>query len=92
MTLFTKAEQRSLMTLWSVFRSPLMFGGDLRYLGEWTLSLLTDPYLTDVHQEGRGEKKYTEKVILWSGYQKVKPENMWPASILRMNQNRFRIK
>ena len=30
------------MSLWSIMRSPLMFGGDLRYNDEWTTSLLTN--------------------------------------------------
>ncbi len=41
-TRFTKDEQISLMTLWSIFRSPLMVGCELRDNDEWTLSLLTN--------------------------------------------------
>ncbi|THF83483.1 glycoside hydrolase family 27 protein [Cohnella fermenti] len=41
-TRFTKDEQVTMMTLWSLFRSPLMFGGELRDNDEWTLSLLTN--------------------------------------------------
>jgi len=41
-TKFTKDEQITLMSLWSIMRSPLMFGGDLRYNDEWTTSLLTN--------------------------------------------------
>ena len=40
-THFTHDEQKILMTLWCIFRSPLMFGGDLRENDEFTLSLLT---------------------------------------------------
>jgi alpha-galactosidase len=42
-TRFTREEQITMMTLWSIFRSPLMFGGELRDNDEWTLSLLTNP-------------------------------------------------
>lgn len=42
-TRFTKDEQMTLMTLWCIFRSPLMFGGEMRDNDEWTLSLLTNP-------------------------------------------------
>lgn len=52
MTRFTKAEQRTMMTLWTLFRSPLMFGGELRDNDEWTLSLLQNKYLNEVHQNG----------------------------------------
>ncbi len=41
-TRFTQEEQRTLMTLWCVFRSPLMMGGVLPGMDEWTLSLLTN--------------------------------------------------
>jgi alpha-galactosidase len=41
-TQFTKDEQVTLMTLWVMFRSPLMMGGEMRDNDEWTLSLLTN--------------------------------------------------
>lgn len=42
MTDFTKDEQYTLMTLWSIFKSPLMFGGHLPDNDSFTLSLLTN--------------------------------------------------
>ncbi|MEI7027261.1 glycoside hydrolase family 27 protein [Paenibacillus sp. y28] len=41
-TRFTPDEQRTMMTLWCIFRSPLMFGGHLPDNDPWTLSLLTN--------------------------------------------------
>lgn len=41
-TNFTHAEQVTMMTLWSIFRSPLMMGGNLPDCDSWTLSLLTN--------------------------------------------------
>lgn len=41
-TLFTKDEQVTMMTLWCIFRSPLMLGSEMRDNDEWTLSLLTN--------------------------------------------------
>ena len=38
----TREEQRTLMTLWCVFGSPLMLGAQLTSLDEWTLSLVTN--------------------------------------------------
>jgi len=38
----TQDEQTTQMTLWSIFRSPLIFGGDMRRLDNFTLSLLTN--------------------------------------------------
>ena len=39
-TLFTKEEQKTMMTLWCIFRSPLMLGAEMTRLDDWTLSLL----------------------------------------------------
>jgi hypothetical protein len=49
-TKFTSAEQRTLMTLWSIARSPLIMGGDLRHLDAATLALLTNPEVIAVNQ------------------------------------------
>ena len=48
-TRFTKDEQITMMTLWSIFRSPLMFGGELRDNDQWTLNLLTNHELNLMH-------------------------------------------
>jgi len=42
-THFTPDEQRTLMTLWCIARSPLMFGGDMRVLDPGTFALITHP-------------------------------------------------
>ncbi len=47
---FTPDEQRTLMTLWAIFRSPLMYGGDLPGMDEDTLPLLTNPEVLAVNQ------------------------------------------
>ncbi len=41
-TNFTKDEQRTMMTLWCLFGSPLMLGAEMTKLDDWTLSLLTN--------------------------------------------------
>ncbi|MDR0443547.1 MAG: glycoside hydrolase family 27 protein [Treponema sp.] len=51
-TSFTRDEQRTMMTLWCIFRSPLMMGGILPKNDEWTLTLLTNPEVLDVNQHG----------------------------------------
>ncbi|KAG8366015.1 hypothetical protein BUALT_Bualt17G0032200 [Buddleja alternifolia] len=42
-------EQRSQMTLWSMAKSPLMFGGDMRQLDDATFSLITNPTLLEIN-------------------------------------------
>ena len=49
MTKFTKDEQYTLMTLFSIFRSPLMFGGNLPDNDPFTNSLLTNKEVLNVH-------------------------------------------
>lgn len=43
-------EQRTLFTLWSIFRSPLMIGGDLTSADDWTLALLTNAEVIEMDQ------------------------------------------
>lgn len=56
MTSFTKDEQYTLMTLWSIFRSPLMFGGNLPDNDSFTLSLLTNRRVLSVLQNSRNNR------------------------------------
>ncbi|KAJ3692241.1 hypothetical protein LUZ60_012591 [Juncus effusus] len=45
----TLDEQKTQMTLWSIAKSPLMFGGDLRNLDAITLNLITNPTLLEIN-------------------------------------------
>jgi hypothetical protein len=54
-TKLTHDEQRTLLTLWSMARSPLFFGGNLTKLDDWTASLLTNPEVIAVDQRGSGQ-------------------------------------
>jgi alpha-galactosidase len=49
-------EQITLMTLWSIFRSPLMFGGDLPSLDPFTRSLITNAEVLAVNQHSSGNR------------------------------------
>ncbi len=67
-TRLTRDEQITLMTLWSIFRSPLMFGGDLPSNDEFTLSLLTNDEVLMVNQistNGR-ELFHQDGLIAWA--------------------------
>lgn len=41
-TNFTPDEQRTMVTLWCIFGSPLMLGAEMTQMDDWTLSLLTN--------------------------------------------------
>lgn len=49
-TRLTRDEQRTLITLWSIARSPLIMGGDLRRLDDFTEALLTNDEVLAVNQ------------------------------------------
>lgn len=51
MTKLTRDEQYVLMTFFTIFRSPLMFGGDLPSNDAFTLSLLTNKEVLKMHRE-----------------------------------------
>jgi alpha-galactosidase len=65
---FTKDEQVTLMTLFSIFRSPLMFGGDLPSNDEFTLSLITNKDVLEVNQHSTNCKQLFREndLIAWS--------------------------
>jgi alpha-galactosidase len=67
-TRFTRDEQVTLMTLWSIFRSPLMFGGDLPSNDAFTLSLLTNQEVLTVNQRSRNNRELfaRDNVIAWT--------------------------
>jgi alpha-galactosidase len=64
---FTRDEQRTVLTLWSIFRSPLIFGGDLPSNDAFTLSLLTnsDVIAVDQHSSGNHQSYIKGSIIAW---------------------------
>jgi alpha-galactosidase len=63
-TRLTKDEQRTLVTLWVMFRSPLIMGGNLLLADEWTKSLLTNAEVIAVDQHSRGNHAVETKANL----------------------------
>lgn len=57
MTQFTRPEQYTLMSLWGIFKSPLMIGGNLPDNDEFTLSLLTNAEYMEMHRNSYGAKQ-----------------------------------
>lgn len=64
----THDEQRTLMTLWAIFRSPLMVGGDLTKADAWTISLLTNPEVIAVDQHSNENHPIvsTDAIVVWT--------------------------
>ena len=57
-----------MMTMWSIFRSPLMMGGDLLSLDDWTKSLLTNDEVIAVNQRSTKNRPALRKddVVVWA--------------------------
>lgn len=66
-THFTKDEQITLMSLWAIARSPLIFGGDMTRLDDETLHLLTNPEMLAVNQRSTNNRQVSRKnnLIVW---------------------------
>jgi hypothetical protein len=64
----TKDEQITMMTLFSIFRSPLMFGGNLPDNDAFTLSLITNKEVLYVNQHSSGNQQLFNKdgMVAWT--------------------------
>ncbi|WP_167955253.1 glycoside hydrolase family 27 protein [Anaerosporobacter faecicola] len=65
-TNFTKEEQMTMISLWSIFRSPMMLGAELTKLDPWTLALLTNKdvlHLLTNSQHARQLVRDQQKVV-----------------------------
>ena len=67
MTAFTADEQYTMMTLWAMFRSPLMLGCSLPDMDPFTLSLVTNDGVIAINQHSKCNRELYEKdgVIVW---------------------------
>ncbi len=67
-TRLTHAEQRTVMTLWSIFRSPLVLGANLTQMDDWTTALVTNPEVLAVNQHSRAGHPVleTEGTVVWT--------------------------
>jgi len=64
-TRFTREEQKSMMALWAIFRSPLMLGCVLTDLDDWTLSLIGNRELIKLNQDSReGREIYRDGTFI----------------------------
>jgi hypothetical protein len=67
-SLLTHDEQLTLMSMWAIFRSPLMFGGDIPTSDAFTIDLLTNREVLDVNQHSdHGREAYrTADLVCWT--------------------------
>lgn len=67
-TRLTHDEQRTLVTLWSIARSPLFIGANLTEMDDWTVSLLTNEAVVAMDQRGHEQRVAgeDEDLIAWA--------------------------
>ena len=84
-TRLTHDEQITFLTLWGIFRSPLMMGGDLPHNDAWTTSLLTNREFLDVDQHSRESRVAitSDKDVVWTS----KPEDGVGSNIAIFNRS-----
>ena len=89
-TRFTPAEQRTHLTLWAIFRSPLMMGGDLPTLDAATLELLTNAEVIVVDQDSSRTASCSHAGIRWHGLPmfQARPISTWQFSIWTIGRPR----
>lgn len=67
-TKFTENEQITMLTLWSIFRSPLMIGGEMTGFDKFTMSLLTNEEILKMHKNARHSHQVWRREINGSEY------------------------
>ena len=71
-TRFTKDEQVTMLTLWSIFRSPLIIGGEMTKFDDFTMSLLTNEGILKMHRNARHSHQVWRRemngseIVLWT--------------------------
>lgn len=65
---FTEDEQYTLMTLWTMFKSPLMFGGHLPDNNAFTDALITNEEVLEIHKTSVNNKEWYNEdgAIIWT--------------------------
>lgn len=67
-TRFTPDEQYTLMSLWAIGRSPLIFGGDMTRLDQFTKEMLTNPEMLAVNQRSTNNRQISREnnLVVWA--------------------------
>ncbi len=93
-TRFTPEEQVTMLTLWSIFRSPLMIGGEMTRFDPFTMSLITNPDILAMHRNARHSHQVWRKEIageehaLWTA---VSAEGGQYAALFNLGEKESRV-
>ena len=67
-TAFTEDEQVTMMTLWSIMRSPLIIGGEMTEFDDFTMNLLTNEGILRMHRNSRNARQIFRRNLDGSEY------------------------
>ena len=86
-TRLTKDEQITLMTLWCIFRSPLMIGAELTLLDDFTLSLLTNEDVLGLltHSVGAKQIERDDSHVVWAS--KDTKDGSWYLAVFNLDSD-----
>lgn len=62
-TKFTEDEQMTMMTLWCIFRAPLMIGGEMTGFDDFTMRLITNTDILDMQRDARHAHQVWRKEV-----------------------------
>src|SRR5260370_37936888 len=73
----TEDEQRTMITLWAMARSPLFIGGNLTQMDDTMKSLLTNPGVIEVNQHSTGGHMQGQdgEGVAWGAVSKGRDKN-----------------
>ncbi|KAG6544274.1 hypothetical protein Mapa_014277 [Marchantia paleacea] len=83
----SETEQRTLMTLWAVAKSPLFYGGDLRNMDNFTLSLITNSIMLEINAKSHNNMEVNvqypssaiERIKAWTTNVDSDDKRVWAA-------------
>jgi hypothetical protein len=84
---FTADEQQTMMTLWCIFRSPLIFGGDLPSNEAATTALITNDEVLAVDQYGAGNHQVYESATVRAWTAEVPGSTDHYVAIFNLGEN-----
>ncbi len=92
-TRFTKAEQKTMMNLWCIFRSPLMLGAEMTKLDDYTLGLLTNANVLHLLEGSHGAREVyaDDEVIVWTSKDNNGKDSYLAAFNISENDKEFNI-
>jgi alpha-galactosidase len=76
-TRLTEDEQRTMLTLWIISRSPLFLGANLTEMDGYTTSLITNPEVIEVDQESTENRQVSHEgdLVVWEAKSTTTPTN-----------------